>query len=430
MKTRKLLCTALCAAVVGGGFSGALAEEETVSRTQESTTDYAEDSEEASELIAQADNRLGSRLTAKLLEKEENVFLSPYSIASVLSMLTNASEKGEQIRELKDFLGESTEGYAELTARELRAAEKQCMKKLIPETDGGLSGNQAETVELANAFYVDEKLIPAADYEAFVNEISDAYRAKAAKKVLSSEQTMEEINEWADEKTHGLIKKLLDEPLSPDALTVLMNAVYFKGAWMKPFPKEATDEQSFYGTKGENKVAMMHQQDRFSYAENDKYQVICLPYYCNYEMYLYLPKNADGWKDWTDPEKLESLKDNSAWEFESKEVMLSLPKLELEYGAFLTEPLEELGLNGIFEEAVYERICEEPLYVDQILHKSVIRLDEMGTEAAAVTIMVMETLALYEDEPIEMTVDRPFFFTITNRETGINLFEGAVLNFE
>ena len=101
---------------------------------------------------------------------------------------------------------------------------------------------------------------------------------------------MNEINDWVNEKTHGLIPSILDEPMDPGIRMTLLNAVYFKAAWVNAFEKELTDKQIFHGKEGDTSVDMMHQQDHFEYAENDEYQMIRLPYHGGCEMTVYLPK--------------------------------------------------------------------------------------------------------------------------------------------
>ena len=287
-------------------------------------------------------------------------------------------------------------------------------------------------MEIANAVFVDDDLalIPTDLTKNTLSDVLAAYQAEIASKELSSEETKDEINAWVKEKTHEMIDSLLNEPLSEDTAMLLMNTVYFMGNWTNSFPEEATDEQTFHGANGDTQVSMMHQQDRFGYAETESYQQIMLPYNSGYVMNVYLPKDGVSVED-VSSELYQNALNGQEISYQSKEMILSMPKFEMEYSAQLKDVLMEMGLEKIFDYAVYDRVSEAEMGVSQILHKTALKNDEHGTEAAAVTAIMVETMALMEPEtPIEVTIDRPFYFTITHRGTGVNLFEGCIFDLE
>lgn len=285
-------------------------------------------------------------------------------------------------------------------------------------------------LETANAMYVDEKMKMSSSFDDLADILSNTYQASLKRCDLSSAETMNEINDWVNEKTHGLIPSILDEPMDPGIRMTLLNAVYFKAAWVNAFEKELTDKQIFHGKEGDTSVDMMHQQDHFEYAENDEYQMIRLPYHGGCEMTVYLPKDSITTDKWSEKDYLYQLgleADKQEWD--SREVSLSMPKFEMEYGNELKDILKELGLEGIFDGCIYDRLTDAEMAVGSIYHKTAIKNDENGTEAAAVTMMLMEAMALLpEDDIVEMNMDHPFYFTISNTETGLKLFEGCVYN--
>mgnify|MGYP000337986948 CR=1 FL=1 len=121
-----------------------------------------------------------------------------------------------------------------------------------------------------------------------------------------------------------------------------------KAAWVNAFEKELTDKQIFHGKEGDTSVDMMHQQDHFEYAENDEYQMIRLPYHGGCEMTVYLPKDSTAADKWSEKDYLYQLgleADKQEWD--RREVSLSMPKFEMEYGNELKDILKELGLEGI-----------------------------------------------------------------------------------
>ena len=395
--------------------------------------------------IVQADNRIGSMLMEKLTAKNENVFISSYSIATALTLLSHCSESGGQIEQLKEFLDLNNMSESEILAAQEELAALLGTNKENQEDESEASSDSSEEVvsvesddysvpksilETANAMYVDEKMKMSSSFDDLADILSNTYQASLKRCDLSSEETMNEINDWVNEKTHGLIPSILDEPMDPGIRMTLLNAVYFKAAWVNAFEKELTDKQIFHGKEGDISVDMMHQQDHFEYAENDEYQMIRLPYHGGCEMTVYLPKDSTAADKWSEKDYLYQLgleADKQEWD--RREVSLSMPKFEMEYGNELKDILKELGLEGIFDGCIYDRLTDAEMAVGSIYHKTAIKNDENGTEAAAVTMMLMEAMALLpEDDIVEMNMDHPFYFTISNTETGLKLFEGCVYN--
>lgn len=395
--------------------------------------------------IVQADNRIGSMLMEKLTAKNENVFISSYSIATALTLLSHCSESGGHIEQLKEFLDLNNMSESEILAAQEELAALLGTNKENQEDESEASSDSSEEVvsvesddysvpksilETANAMYVDEKMKMSSSFDDLADILSNTYQASLKRCDLSSEETMNEINDWVNEKTHGLIPSILDEPMDPGIRMTLLNAVYFKAAWVNAFEKELTDKQNFHGKEGDTSVDMMHQQDHFEYAENDEYQMIRLPYHGGCEMTVYLPKDSTAADKWSEKDYLYQLgleADKQEWD--RREVSLSMPKFEMEYGNELKDILKELGLEGIFDGCIYDRLTDAEMAVGSIYHKTAIKNDENGTEAAAVTMMLMEAMALLpEDDIVEMNMDHPFYFTISNTETGLKLFEGCVYN--
>ena len=395
--------------------------------------------------IVQADNRIGSMLMEKLTAKNENVFISSYSIATALTLLSHCSESGGHIEQLKEFLDLNNMSESEILAAQEELAALLGTNKENQEDESEASSDSSEEVvsvesddysvpksilETANAMYVDEKMKMSSSFDDLADILSNTYQASLKRCDLSSAETMNEINDWVNEKTHGLIPSILDEPMDPGIRMTLLNAVYFKAAWVNAFEKELTDKQIFHGKEGDTSVDMMHQQDHFEYAENDEYQMIRLPYHGGCEMTVYLPKDSTAADKWSEKDYLYQLgleADKQEWD--RREVSLSMPKFEMEYGNELKDILKELGLEGIFDGCIYDRLTDEEMAVGSIYHKTAIKNDENGTEAAAVTMMLMEAMALLpEDDIVEMNMDHPFYFTISNTETGLKLFEGCVYN--
>ena len=203
--------------------------------------------------IVQADNRIGSMLMEKLTAKNENVFISSYSIATALTLLSHCSESGGQIEQLKEFLDLNNMSESEILAAQEELAALLGTNKENQEDESEASSDSSEEVvsvesddysvpksilETANAMYVDEKMKMSSSFDDLADILSNTYQASLKRCDLSSEETMNEINDWVNEKTHGLIPSILDEPMDPSIRMTLLNAVYFKAAWVNAFEKE------------------------------------------------------------------------------------------------------------------------------------------------------------------------------------------------
>jgi serpin B len=178
---------------------------------------------------------------------------------------------------------------------------------------------------------------------------------------------------------------------------------------------------------------MMHQSGEFSYKENDLYQAVSLPYgKGRMSMYVFLPAegsklddfyrglSSDAWNEWVTG-------------FQRREGSLAVPRFTLEYAVRLKGILIALGMGKAFSptEADFSAMCtvhEQNVYIDDVLHKTFIEVNEEGTEAAAVTAVKMKLTAVAEKpEPFQMIVDRPFFVVIRDNETGLVLFMGSIV---
>lgn len=375
--------------------------------------------------LIDADNHISSALMEKLTEEKENVFISAYSITSVLTLLCQCSKKGTQIDQLKRFLGINN-----LNENEFLAAQRELIDLLGVNTLAeGKSVNSKCIVETANAMYIDEKVKVAAEFESLSDTLLNTYQALVKCRKLSTIKTMNEINTWVNDKTHGMIQSILGKPMREDIRMTLLNAIYFKAAWCDEFWKNRTDKQVFHGIKGDSMVDMMHRMGSFYYAENEEYQVIRLPYYGGYKMIVYLPKTRsviDKWSEKNYLYKQKSRIDKQSWE--KCQVVLSMPKFELQYDVELSNVLNALGLTEIFKNHIYDRLTDEKIAIDSIVHKTAIKNDEKGTEAAAVTMMnIYPTSCRPEPQKVvEMNINHPFYFTISNTQTGLKLFEGCI----
>ena len=343
-----------------------------------------------------------------------NVFISPFSVSSVLQMVANGAA-GDTKTEMQRVL--KTTGLA---PDSLNAACKDLNESLNSQTNVILN--------LASAIWFQEgiHLKPG-----FVATNSRFFHAGLAAVDFQKPASAQIINDWADNSTHGKIKNVVQWPFDPLTKVVLANAIYFKGQWAHPFDKNQTKPRAFHLVNGETKqTPMMSQRKAFSYQEGDGFQAVRLPYAGGrLQMVLFLPNTNSS------PAKLLTGMDSNTWRdnilsgFRDREGTLAFPRFKLDYDVALNDPLEALGMRHAFDDADFSAMAGEPLFVSKVKQKSFVEVNEEGTEAAAVTTGVMAAgIALEPPKPFEMIVDRPFFFVIEDSETQSILFMGIVSN--
>jgi len=253
------------------------------------------------------------------------------------------------------------------------------------------------------------------------------------------------VNEWVKENMKGLIEFILFDKPSPDTRLILLNAIYFKGKWSKPFDKELTQKLAFYNNGTEAKVEtdfMFMYEKSFQYAEsklaNEKVQIVELAY--NDEatsMVIILPGARDGLKKILNHEDfasdLSKLIPAVSQQTCKTKIDFYLPKFKFETEYDLNDTLTDMGMGEMFDEkaADFSDITgRKDLCVSLVKHKAVIKVDEEGTEAAAVTaVMMMRCCAMVMEKKIEFRADHPFLFLIKDKTSGIVLFIGKVESF-
>jgi serpin B len=239
------------------------------------------------------------------------------------------------------------------------------------------------------------------------------------------------INTWVAGQTNGKIQNLVPPRLiDRSTRLVLTDAIYFDAAWARPFPKDQTCSGEFTLLDGQKVGAeMMVQSGRFRYAEGGDYQVIELPYLGNeVAMVLAVPKQGK----FRQLEGALTAKRAEAilQQLEPRTVNLTMPKFRYESEFALRKALAGMGMPVAFETAADFSGMDgkRDLYIGDVVHKALVRVDEEGTEAAAATAVVMELGAAPSASPVTLTVDRPFVFMIRDAGTGAVLFMGRVLD--
>jgi len=325
--------------------------------------------------------------------KESNIIISPLSIYQAISLVTNGANGSTQ-KELLDLLDEKE-------IEEINLINTKILSQI----------KEDSSLEIANAIM--SKVSPLNSF------------TQTAKETFNSEilplKNVNQVNKWCEKKTHGKIPKIIDQ-LDPLTYMIVLNAVYFKGRWLYQFEEELTKKEIFYNlNKNEKKVDMMQITKKFNYFEDSNLQAIELRFNKEAITAIIILPN----KDLNINEFIEILdKDNDYIysiinNMKSNKVNLKLPKFELNYSKSLKEVLRTMGVNLPFEKnADFSKIrTQNDIYVDEIIHKTYLKVNEQGTEAAAVTAVIMALNAAFNPEPekiYNMNVNRPFLFILRN----------------
>lgn len=337
---------------------------------------------------------------------------SPLSITYVLSMVNDAAE-GTTEQELEQVLGFRQGG--------IQAANGFCKLLIdsLPKVDKNVQLN------IANAIFVNQnhKL-----KKSFIQNVGYYYDALAESHDFASPKTVNRINDWCNKKTNGMIPSILDN-LNPDAVSYLLNAIYFKAGWSEPFEESSTKEQKFATANGPVTIPLMHQTYAYKYMKNNTFAAVDIPYGNEqWSMTVLLPHKGK-----TPDNVIEFLAKNGmsfAKSLEWNTVDLKLPRFETESTTDnLIATLKQLGINKVFDQTSAEipNMCNQLVYISNMLQKARIKVDESGSEAAAVTVVEFAVCSAGEEEPeppIIFHADRPFVYMIREASTGVILFVG------
>lgn len=363
----------------------------------------------------------------KNLDKDKNIFYSPYSIAAAFSIVANGA-KGQTQKEILTALNAKKIDALNGEFKNFRAA----MQK---------NYNDGVTLSEADLILIDKKFIGKGIDKKFQDVVKKNYQAEidAADFAGNPEGEIERIKNFVAESTNDFIS---DYQATVDADTVLdlLNVIYFKGSWQNQFDTSKTWKSFFTNNDGsKNRVEMMAKsfKENLAYFADENFVGIELPYKNNLAaMYVILPVQendlniAEIWNNQEISYRENFLADiKNAPPFEGI-VEVFIPKFELDIKNNLNEDLQKMGISRAFTNAAeFSNIVKNTrLKISQANHQAKIKVDEEGTTAAAVTEITMLEATAVATPPkrIYFRADRPFLFVIRDRNSGIDLFTGVV----
>ncbi len=364
--------------------------------------------------IAASDNSFGFKLFAQINKSEQNknVFISPFSVSTAFGMLLNGAN-GPTLDSLKQSLGD-----AGMSLNDINNAYKNS-SAFLTALDANVSFQNANSIWYRNGFLV----LPE-----FLSVNKNYFDADVAALDFTQPSAVQTINNWVDTKTNGKIPSIISGSIPGNVRMYLINAIYFKGAWKYAFNASATKDASFTCADGSLATCkLMSQEKTFAYYGDNTLQAIDMPYGDgSFSMTVVLP--AAG----TSVDQFASALTQQQWDaiiskLDSSAVELYMPRLTMDFSKLLKNDLTALGMGIAFDpdRADLSRISQlAGLFVTDVIHKTYVAVNEEGTEAAAVTSIVV-AVKVNVPNPV-MRIDHPFIFAIREHQSGTILFIGKV----
>ena len=365
--------------------------------------------------IVNNNNEFAYKIFKQLVKTDTtNVFISPKSISTALSMAYDGA-KGQTAKEMRKVLS--------FSKSQVQSHKEFC------ELLNFYSTQNSDLFKIVNSAVTQEKF---AFLDSYISSLKD-YNAliKTADFVnpVNREAARREINKWVEENTNNKIRDLVDEN-SLDDMTrlVLLNAIHFKADWKFAFDPKQTRQMLFFGTNRQYITSYMHIREKLNFYKSDELIMLELPYKDDKaHMYVLLPNQETQIDDFClnlDYTKFCELKNNLS----ERLVDLQIPKFTIESKYKLKEQLIALGMPQAFSGAAnFKKMNgKKNLMIDNVIHQTFIEVDEVGTEAAGATAVVVRQKSAPQAEYVNC--NRPFVFVITEKEKGSILFVGKFNN--
>ena len=360
--------------------------------------------ERIADMVKTNDESFADKLSS-LMPQDKNYMFSPLSLKTALAMAANGSE-GETRDEILSALGiENLDEY----------------NKSVKEMIENYSKSDILNINVANSIWLNTDKTAENFSDDFEKLMKENFKADSG---TVTDKSISLINDWVKEKTNGKIPSIVSDKNS-DFLAMLVNAVYFKGAWQNDFSKSATEDGVFTDRNGkENTVSFMHDTAWIQVSQKDGVTITKLPYKTsdgknssNLDVSMYLLMSDKAFN---------AEKELSAAKFDSVYTALSMPKFRIEYSAGMSDMLKKIGINKAFTNTADLSSMltgSGRTLISDVIHKTYIDVDEEGTEAAAVTGVSVGATSL-TPTPTEINYNKPFTFVIKDNTSGDILFMG------
>jgi len=366
--------------------------------------------------LIEADNTFAFKLFKEINEQQgdENIFVSPLSVAMALGMTYNGAAGSTQ---------QAMQEVLELQGMDLQEVNEsyRSLINLLQDLDQQVEFTLANSIWYRNTMTFEQD---------FIDLNRDYFDAEVTPIDFSAPSASQTINGWVDEKTNGRIPEIVPQTIPDYIVMYLINAIYFKADWTYQFDKSRTSDAPFRLIDGsevtvdmmahgaEIPVRYLWNEDlmgvELSYGGNAYVMTILLPYELGNINDLLDSLTEENWSGWLD-------------QLYGGEMHVRLPKFTLEYELKMNDVLTAMGMGVAFSPAAADftrMYAPGGLYIDEVKHKTFVKVDEEGTEAAAATSVGIGLTSA----PMEFVVDRPFVFVLREKLSGTILFMGKVVD--
>lgn len=350
----------------------------------------------------------------KSITENKNSLISPLSIYLALAMTANGAD-GSTLNEFQNVLGKYS-----LTMDDIN----RYSYSLSSSFKDGISGN----LNIANSIWYRQADSLKVN-KSFLQTDADYYGASAYSSDFNSNETVNDINNWVKSNTGKHIDKIVDK-IDPDTMMYLINTLYFENEWQNKYTSDAVKDGTFTLDKGIAVTTKFMYSKESSYIEDSMAKGFVKPYMGGKFSFVALLPNrgvdVDSYAASLTGDKFISLIKNNSY----TAVTAGLPKFVSEYSKDLVEPLKSMGLVKCFNESTadFRRMgssSSKNLYIGDILQKTFIQVDELGTKAGAVT-SVQVTFTSAPLKTVNLVLDRPFVYAIIDNKTNLPLFIGTM----
>ena len=337
--------------------------------------------------------------------KDSNSVFSPLSMYLALSLAANGAV-GQTQSEILSLLQETS--IEEVNSKSSSMMKSECF-----------SSSGRNVLSMANGIF--SRATPSKEFQS----VSSSVFSSSCEMLKSADQ----INKWCSERTSGKIDKIISS-VSDDMQMLLMNAVYFKGEWMSKFKKSCTSKKSFFNKmNSECSVEMMEQIINTNFSESSSMQMVELCYAdSNLSSFIMLPSMNMSIDDLI--LKMDSSEFSSCFSSMKKSsVQLSMPRFVVESQMSMKSILQCMGMSSCFTSSA-DFSCmssERHVQLGDVVHKSFMRVDEEGTEAASTSMAEVSSKKVVTSE-VKMNVNRPFLLIVRDKSIDQMLFMAKVEN--
>jgi len=360
--------------------------------------------------------RFSIELFKNSIKKDENSLISPASVFLALGMTANGAG-GETLNSFINALGKHG-----LTLEELNQGYKAYSDELTQKRG-------STVLNIANSIWFRDEFTPKAE---FLQSNADYFGAAARKLNFKDKSSVDVINNWVKENTNNRIDKIIDK-IDPDDVMHLINTLYFNAKWQKPFDiRKKASQDSFYLSNGKTQTAtFMHLTGQLEYIHAMSASAVLLPYNDGRLVFLSILPDKGIKLD----EYIKTFDENTISDLMSRrittEISVTMPKFKTSGDFELKDALKNIGLGVAFDKNNADiskmGIINERLYISSVKHKTFLQVDELGTEASAVTDVVVKAAGISMNIQT-LVFNRPFVYAIIDTKTNLPLFLGTMEN--